>query len=331
MNSIPKLEEILINPTVVILGAGASKDYGFPLWDELKEMMLKAFSSGTLLGNSYKSHLGAQYWLDALKLDESLTNSKKRSVDELAYDAHNEGLELFQMFILNEFLKLEAEDRVSNRFGWIEKLADKYIELIKTNQGDSNSLKQLMENFRVISFNYERSFAWRFNNRVNAEISNIFPNRIRSIPLQNIKRNFNRIFHPHGCVGMFPKTQEISDSYISIDSKIHTTKILLTRSYGESDETITDVNHLDSILPVDLIPFGSGSDTYDRANTFMTAETNVILIGMSDIGIRAMSGTNTRQKLNISRANRVYYSGDAKLFNNFIPLNMHAEEIVDYL
>ncbi|GAB2191639.1 hypothetical protein MAH1_32470 [Sessilibacter sp. MAH1] len=39
--NIPKLEELFENKTVLILGAGASKDYGFPLWAKLEEELLE--------------------------------------------------------------------------------------------------------------------------------------------------------------------------------------------------------------------------------------------------------------------------------------------------
>ena len=40
---LPKLSELLREKTVLVLGAGASMDYGFPNWEKLKEGMLFEF------------------------------------------------------------------------------------------------------------------------------------------------------------------------------------------------------------------------------------------------------------------------------------------------
>ena len=72
------LIELLESPTVFVLGAGASKPYGFPLWKELKAELLDIFRNPAWPKISAGD--GAAWWIKALEeMDDD-----EDSVDKIA-------------------------------------------------------------------------------------------------------------------------------------------------------------------------------------------------------------------------------------------------------
>lgn len=325
MTIIPKLEELLQEKTVIILGAGASKDYGFPLWGELVDLMQSDFRRDQ--DNPFSNHNGADYWLEALQEQTKLPINEQSTVDALAANADDSGLELFQFYIFNKFLELESLDRNSNKQGWIEVFADKYVDLVKRHQTNPAMIKKVLDNLSIISFNYERSFAWRFNGSVNHRIQKVFVNRVkRKHMLTGVQQLYNTIYHPHGCLGEFSNDDYIPN--IRIDATHHMTQSVLALPYGGTDKLIQGASNLDAIIPLDLIQFGAKCATYSRANSVLSAASNVVIIGMSELGIRGMSSMQNTNFLNLKSNKNIYYSGNEMVYDNFIPLDKYADEIM---
>ena len=84
---IPNLKELLNERTVLLLGAGASFDYKFPLWNQVKEDLLHKL--GDLESNGIKVSDSVNWWIEKLS---NMTDDQ--TVDKLATEAPEEYYDL---------------------------------------------------------------------------------------------------------------------------------------------------------------------------------------------------------------------------------------------
>lgn len=281
------LKNILKGKTVLLLGAGASADYGFPLWDDLKKDFLKLIDTRAGLPE-FVQHSGADYWRDVL------TESMDVTVDHLAANAHDPGVELFQMMTLKTFNQREARDNKLNQRGWVENLSDEYIRLLKLDERNGSHVKPILENLSTVSLNYDRSFAHRFIRSVDQFLDSIYPNSyVREGVLKNISKKFRVIIQPHGSLGDLP--EEPGQMMIGTHSRHYNSNAKISLRYGSKVQFngLADPR-LKSIMPVDLLGYGgTDNQSYRYANTQLKEAQTVIIIGVSMLGL-----TNSQLKLN---------------------------------
>lgn len=89
-NRIPKLADMLEQETVLVLGAGASVDYGFPLWEQLKTDFLNS------LGNNSNN------WIQLIE------DNPDKTIDHILERASDEEILQFQTFVVIDFFKKES-------------------------------------------------------------------------------------------------------------------------------------------------------------------------------------------------------------------------------
>lgn len=131
-------------PTVLILGAGASKPYGFPLGKELVDKVLRLFEDETndeifyLLGFEKQARL---------EFKEALLYSSRNSVD--AFLEHRfEFIEIGKAAIAMCLIPNEATDRLYNTDNWYRYLFNKM----------NTSFDEFQKNkISFVTFNYDRS------------------------------------------------------------------------------------------------------------------------------------------------------------------------------
>jgi len=109
--SLATLEKLLEDKTVFVLGAGSSKPYGFPLWDDLKKVILEKCDQ--LSDTSEYSELGLAYWESCLNKDD------EKSVDTLAKEANDSSRKGFQTIVGRYLISCEASDLESNKSDWV--------------------------------------------------------------------------------------------------------------------------------------------------------------------------------------------------------------------
>ncbi len=322
------LESALKNKTVLLLGAGASADYGFPLWDDLRKIYIE-FVDLDFEHAVFSNHSGATYWRD------QLLNNNTDSVDAIAAKAQDEGVELFQLMTIAAFLKLEQQDLDQARTGWIEKFADSYLKLVAKAPLEPEHIKPLFENLSIVSLNYERCFGVRLFKQTTLFFNNYYPNSIiRNGALRGIDLNFKTIIQPHGSLGIILKHSRKTGAGIGVTTNCKHS-LSATNFYCEYGESIDDLiphyrefndgpinsQHLKSIMPVDLMRFEhQTSESYRAANKSLLNAKNVIIIGMSKDGFN-------QSFLDISPHSTVYCTGGEKLTPDCIQIGHRASDI----
>jgi hypothetical protein len=136
-------------PTTLILGAGASKDYGFPLGKELVDQIIQKLENPESNG-IYKilADLGHS---DSVELGEFVTNLKGSNLDSIDefLSKQPKYSELAKKCIAIVLIPYEKEEYL-RRNGWYRFLVNRLFEGITKNQFHHNQLS-------IITFNYDRS------------------------------------------------------------------------------------------------------------------------------------------------------------------------------
>lgn len=88
--SLPKLNELLKHEFMLVLGAGASKDYNFPLWDDLKKDLKTELEKESDSDKSFDQKMKKKWALaikdspnktiDAIILTKNLTKPLRKMV-----------------------------------------------------------------------------------------------------------------------------------------------------------------------------------------------------------------------------------------------------------
>lgn len=312
MEMIPKLSELLKNKTTLLLGAGASFDYGFPLWNGLKSKMLEIlenYSDYNLTNND-----GVNWWVERL---QSMT--EEETIDKVATFAPEEHYDLFRQLVSIAIIEYENVDSERDTHGWIEKFSEKFAQVLVQQYPDSVRLQETIENFKVITLNYDRVFDIRFKHKIEQEFKKVLtkPREFEKF-YKSIFLKFGSIYHPHGCLG---PTEGISiDCYTYMNPNN-----AFGIPYGKIQNLKNSFKNgkIPFVFPVDDLK-GVENVTYTRANKILNETENVVCIGLSPLGIRLSD-------LDLSNVKTVYYSGKEEVFDNFVSLGKYAEEITNEL
>lgn len=149
---------------VLILGAGSSKAYGFPLWEELEPLVVAKLEE---LASGEDSHLIPDLELEPAQLQEAITTIKSipgdKSVDLVVEETLQGGFAEFEVLFRRVTSKvlagLESADSESTVNDWIEYLVGKFAPVVIRKLEDP---KAAFDRIDIVSFNYERCFSHRF-------------------------------------------------------------------------------------------------------------------------------------------------------------------------
>lgn len=209
---------MLNKKTVFILGAGASKPYGFPTTFELSEQII--YGAFDIVKSIFRRQNESDMWIKEnrfkdyeigfLNVFKKAYSSNPISVDDFLSRENNltfygsYGLKL----VIHYLLMLEDENRIRIKDDWIELLTKKISKgisfLVKE---EENEIDKNFSKIKIITFNYERSFEYFL-------YKSLIGNGYTENQVESFLRLFNKnILHIYGAMGkilntVFEKTIE---------------------------------------------------------------------------------------------------------------------------
>lgn len=312
----PRLDELLKEKTTFVLGAGSSKPYGFPEWEELKPKFLSRCID--LDGTPEHESLGLQYWQHCLR------DGEKKSVDTLAKEANDSARSGFQHLVGKILIEQENIDASSNNNDWIELLVKKLILLSET-----NSPANILPNLNVINLNYDRCFCHRFSNLFKS-VYEAFPGTWeRQANLPSYGTGYRYQIHPHGALGNIAYSFVEERSFGITASTFASFGTLPVVPYGniEAYERAVASKKI-QLMPVDVV----GSDTwhgraeiaYIKANSALSKSRNVIFIGVSELGYE-------QSHLSVPDSARCWSASKTPVADNITCVGHYAKEFIEML
>jgi hypothetical protein len=311
---LPKLSELLENRITLVLGAGASMDYGFPSWLELKNGLIEELNKNH---GSLKNQAAIDWWKETLN-----SMSPDQTIDIIATNAPEDYFDTFRILLSLLICRYEEQDKNDKKTGWIEKFAEKYFQLIESAYPDTEKILKLLTNLNIVTLNYDRVFNIRFYGAIEVNLKSILqkPREFQKVFEQTLSSKA-KILHPHGCVGCSGSNEfAIPHAYTYLNPNQ-----LPGVDYGNVGDLRRNINNgqISPILPVDDLKDGKNW-TYNEVNIVLKDSRYAICIGLSENGI-------TNSALQLESLEKVYYSGSEKIYDNFVPLNLRAMPIVNHL
>ena len=306
----PKLETLIQEPVTFLFGAGASRDYGFPLWSELRSEFLKRLSPDI--------H-GSTYWLEAL------TDEKRAhlTLDQLTIDAMGKSKTLFQRIVSEVIMDCEAADMSSMKESWIEQFSLSLLELAK----DHDLLTMIIQNVSFVSLNYDRCFDYRFGKSFVSKIPSVFPDDPWAIPAYTSTINsakFNTIHHCHGVPGGMINHPwvDFKDCHVSGHTFLNRNKYTVI-PYG--DKTALEKRNWESgIISVDYAKKGQNTSYIHAHSQALNVAKNLIVIGLSTEGL-------SQSDIKINEKTKVYCNGPRPVRPLAKPIGDFAMDVIHNL
>lgn len=179
---------MITSPTVLVLGAGASKPYGYPLGQELvNKIIVDALNPNSLLCRT----VGLLSFPDVFfkNLGNDLKTSARPSIDAFL-ESRTDHIPLGQLAIAFELLGYEKKETIHATNDWYQYLFNKMCD---PNQFESFGASHLS----IVTFNYDRSLEFCLFTALKAS----FQKNHREC-LQNFEKI--PIIHVHGRIGPSP-------------------------------------------------------------------------------------------------------------------------------
>jgi len=342
MNSkIPNLETLLKDKTVFILGAGASVDYGFPLWGDLKNQLLAEIEFSKCRVSYPEKSL--QYWKDILNSDAT----EKTTIDELAYAAPEEHYHVIMSLIAMILCKKEQEEYIANiveskKLGWVEKFSNYLSSLLISELEESLEAfknSNFLRNLQFVTLNYERCFDYRFDGYVKeALIQKSLSKPERRFFEKYVENSLNlasygTVYHPHGCIGSLGADEFIKSkpriSYHCYANRSNGIQV----PYGDWGRLETHLNQgrRPFLYAVDDLT-DSEEETYRKVNKLVLQQSkNIVLVGLSELGLRKskLDGLNSSEDLDKTR--NIYSTGNEIDWPGITLTGLKTEQLIDQI
>lgn len=206
---------------IFIVGAGSSKEYGYPIWNELR-VNIKEYLD--LPDNSVNPFcIEAKKWLDEVTEEKTLDQviSEKNKAIRAPSDPSKVEAVIWTA-IAKTFFDLEKIVFEENTSGWIdvysESIASSILAAYTAEDSDSDTkilenLREHIQNVHFITFNYDRVLEYKITDfiieKIKSDINNenFFGLRIE----KGLDEIFlDKFYHPHGIINPYPKLKDNS-------------------------------------------------------------------------------------------------------------------------
>lgn len=198
------------NKTVFILGAGASKPYGFPTSVELSNevisnsfQLVKSIYRKNGITDKFFREKEREYKIFFLSKFEEANKSRSISIDDFISKENNSiGRNKALKLMIHCLMRFEEGSIERNYSDWIELFIDRISQGVKS-LVENGKIDDNLSNVKIITFNYERSFEYFLLKR----LSETYPQKAKLF----LRLFTNNIVHVYGSIG------KILDSYLERD------------------------------------------------------------------------------------------------------------------
>jgi hypothetical protein len=300
--------------TVLILGAGASVDYGYPLWGPLRQQMLD-IDIGDFLATEVGLH-GPELAVHKEAYEEfcgfAISNPTD-TLDRIVYridQPKNKHLNPTGHLIINIAGLLLAKVELKKKDGgWVTKFQNVLVEHSVTKNDSNKPAQNLLSNLTVVSLNYDRVFEHFISHDFYRKMVDHRSYNLTSVgsAITFSRRNNLQVFKPHGYICQLGSQNSVSHVGMNPDLALTNTTTQGTRypgndipvAYGDSR-----IAARDTFLRMGCHMYvvdERGSDDYQTPNEFLSKAEIVFCLGLSDAGI-------SQSSFNFEGVKKVYLS-----------------------
>ncbi len=300
--------------TVLILGAGASVDYGYPLWGPLRQQMLDLDIGDFLAteveldGPELAAHKEAYEEFCGFAISNP-TDTLDRIIYRIDQPKHKHLKPTGHLIINIAGLLLAKVELEKRDGGWVTKFQNVLIEYLVTKSDSNKSAQNLLSNLTVVSLNYDRVFE-HFISRDFYKEMNHHPSY--NLPDLGSATTFSRsnqlqVCKPHGYICQLGSQNNLSNPGMNPDLVLTNTTAQGTR-YPGNDMPVT---YGDSQIAAKgtFLRMGRhmyvvderGPDDYQTPNAFLRKAEIVFCLGLSDAGI-------SQSSFNFDNVKKIYLS-----------------------
>jgi len=284
---LPNLNALVDSKFVIVLGAGASIDYGFPSWNQLRERLLDKLQSVISENRDQHDVKLASRWKEIIDgADFGLS-----TIDHVISENYGNLVErhwIVQIIknILSECEKADIENN-DGESRWIERFSEKYLEIIDTyiQAKDDRAVLNVLSNLVVVSLNYDRCFAYYFFPRLRDYFNSAhLTDRDFLSNQRKCLTEFFVTYQPHGSLGFMslPGINRMGNPVTSVkifDGNKHTDFGTSSNGFGYGGLK-NENNH------IELVGEGDMQKNYERINdTAVKGAKYCLVIGLSSVGL----------------------------------------------
>lgn len=228
------------SPTTLVLGAGASAPFGYPVGARLTEMLKQGAQPGAwlwdvLIGAGFTEERVAHFRAE-------LRKSQRLSIDAFLEDWAEDFMEVGKTAIAAVLMEFENPDKLIDEPDWYRRL---FHTLTDRGSFEGNQLS-------VITFNYDRSFEFF--------LATCLPARFR-IPKERAVDWLRKqpILHVYGDLGPLPEFE------------------LGGRRYGDAKRQVAEIKA--AAAGIHLVRGGLSPPSFERARQFLRDAERVVILG----------------------------------------------------
>lgn len=302
--------------TVVILGAGASMDYGYPLWGRLKEQLIDFnFDQFVQTVGGFTAREIDEYKAVHAEFLELHKKNPEHTLDRIAYEIdrpkdkhlHPTGYKLITM---TGFLLARVE-MAKQTTGWVPDFQKLLVNHLVVSAAKTELEANFLDQLTIVSLNYDRSFEYFVSKDFYPKViahGSYLPRDFVSSKALSINNRL-RVLKPHGyiCqppnngsaeVGVQPnllisETQARGSRYPNNDMNV---------GYGDPRLLTKDiVNRMGRHM---YVVDERGENDYQLANRFIADAEQVFCLGLSQYGFN-------QSHFRFKAGQRMYLSNDS--------------------
>lgn len=297
------LERLLQQPTYIVLGAGASKAYGFPLWEELKNCVLGMLQKELTTSEDKDRLKVCERWHELIVENDLLPKEQQKTIDHIIEE--NSINRVQRQIVLNIMKRVladcEKKDKNSTSTGWVEELVQLYVALLneKKKIGDGDVFT-ILANTRVVTLNYERCFEEHFYNPLYRFLCySEFEDRNFIMSFKSeLQSKFFYTRHPHGAIGA-GSLEKIEGGTID---RVQCVSKVRSGGYKSNVGAFTPYGQISFDVDLDLVGDDPLDENYSEINENIEESSNCVVMGLSGIGLAGC-------QINWQKYGRIVYFG----------------------